>query len=253
MSLNVNSEIYEFFFITGDYHAYSISYKKQAADTQRIKCYSFLSLTIGSCDDAFLNISSTLDKYDRLNDDEIMVIDGKNEEFRFNSIYALDTTYIDELVVYIGQSRNKFNWLSPIEELTTGFISTLSFSNSTIGELVGSELERMPQRDSFLLSKIGAQIYNETAINKSISYFYDLDFIYLKSKDYMVYKNIKNNNMKLTTGLIFNITNSLKFSVSGTFYKHNLFGFEDVSFNQRSEHHFDRKFGSLDVNLRYSF
>ena len=76
-----------------------------------------------------------------------MIIDGKNEEFRFNSIYALDTTYIDELTLYIGQSKNKFNWLSPIEELTTGFISTLSFGDSTIGELVGSELERMPQRD----------------------------------------------------------------------------------------------------------
>jgi hypothetical protein len=182
-----------------------------------------------------------------------MIIDGKNEEFRFNSIYALDTTYIDELTLYIGQSKNKFNWLSPIEELTTGFISTLSFGNSTIGELVGSELERMPQRDSFLLSKIGAQIYNETAINKSISFFYDLDLIYLKSKDYMVYKSIENNNMKLTTGLIFNIRNSLKFSLSGTFYKNNLFGFEDISFNQRSEHHFNRKFGSLDINLSYYF
>jgi hypothetical protein len=69
----------------------------------------------------------------------------------------------------------------------------------------------------------------------------------------MVYKSIENNNMKLTTGLIFNIRNSLKFSLSGTFYKNNLFGFEDISFNQRSEHHFDRKFGSLDLNLSYYF
>ncbi len=52
LSLNAKSDYLELFYITGNYHAYSISYKNQKADTQRIRCYTLGSLTIGSCMDA---------------------------------------------------------------------------------------------------------------------------------------------------------------------------------------------------------
>ena len=32
-----------------------------------------------------------------------------------------------------------------------------------------------------------------------------------------------------------------------------LFGYEDISFNQRSEHHFDEAFGSLNIKLKFLF
>ena len=41
--------------------------------------------------------------------------------------------------------------------------------------------------------------------------------------------------------------------INGEFYQNNLYGFEHISFNQRSEHHFDSNFGSLGVQLKYTF
>ena len=46
---------------------------------------------------------------------------------------------------------------------------------------------------------------------------------------------------------------SIIFSFSGSIYKNNLFGFEDISFNQRSEHQFDDPFGSLNASFKYIF
>lgn len=253
LSLNAKSDYLELFYITGDYHAYSISYKNQIADTQRIRCYTLGSLTIGSCEDASINISNSNPKYNRLNDGEIFLIDGNSSDVRINSIYALDNNYVDELTIYLSQSTSKFDWLSPIETLTTGFISNLTYGGETIKNIVSNGLKNMPQKERFLINKLGFNIKNEYQLNQYSSYFYDLDFLYLNFDGYKAYQSVKNYNYKFTSGIKFYLYENLSLSLSGTIYKHNLLGFEDITFNQRSEHHFDKEFGLLNINLRYFF
>jgi hypothetical protein len=54
-------------------------------------------------------------------------------------------------------------------------------------------------------------------------------------------------------GLKYLPTKNITISLSGIFYKNNLFGYEDISFTQRSEHHFSKPFGSINSSLKISF
>lgn len=233
--------------------AVSISFKEQSSESQRIDCYNFSSLTIGYCDSAQLGISNTKEKYDPLGDDSIMLISANNEEFQFKYYRSSNFNFLDEYFLYIGISENKFDWLSPIEELTSGFISNLKFKGSRVGDLVANEIQRLPQRDEFLLYKLGINLTKEVNVYSFIDFFYEIDLLLIDTKDYKIYRDINNHNIKLKTGLNFNFNEDLSFSLSGSLYKNNLFGFEDISFNQRSEHHFYSSFGSLNASLKYLF
>ena len=158
LSLKANSKYTEILYTLDNQKAVSISFKEQSADTQRIDCYTFSSLTIGYCDEAQLGISNSKEKYDPLGNDSIMLIDAINEEFQFKYYQASNLNFLDEYILYIGISENKFDWLSPIEELTSGFISNLKFKGSRVGDLVTNEIKRLPQRDEFLLYKLGINL-----------------------------------------------------------------------------------------------
>jgi len=252
LSLNAKSDIYEFFYIMSSNKSISISYSKQLADSQKIECYTFSSLTIGFCDEAFITITSTKDKYNILEDNTLMLIDALNKESRVNFTHAIDTFIADEYIFYLSVSENKFNWISPIEELQSGFIANLSYKGSKIGDLVINEIKRLPQRDKFNLYKVGINFFKDFKLIKNINFFYDIDLVYVSTDNYIVYKDIKNHNIKLETGFKF-LYEDLIISLSGTLFQNNLFGFKDISFNQRSEHHFSSNFGTLNFGIQYSF
>ena len=81
--LKAKSHFSELYFFLDSDSAISVSFKNQKADDQFIKCYSFSTFIIGSCEDASITITNSDEKYNILKND-IMKIDGKNEEFRFS-------------------------------------------------------------------------------------------------------------------------------------------------------------------------
>ena len=252
LALNAESHLFEFFYILDSDKSISFTFKNQTSDTQQIECYTFSSLTIGFCDEAVLSITNRKDKYDVLDDNKLMLLDAANKEIKLSYTQAIDTFFSDEYILYLAISKNEFDWLSPIEELTNGFIANLSYKGSRIGDLVNNEIKRLPQRDGFELYKLGLNFYKNIIIFKNISFFYDFDVVFVETKDYKIYNNINNHNIKFETGLNYRI-DDLSFSLSGTLYQSNLFGYEDISFNQRSEHHFSSNFGTLNIKLRYNF
>ena len=76
LSLKANSTYSEILYTINDQTAVSISLKDQSADSQRIDCYTFSSLTIGYCNEAQIGISNSKEKYDPLGNDSIMLIAG---------------------------------------------------------------------------------------------------------------------------------------------------------------------------------
>ena len=252
LALNAESHLFEFFYILDSDKSISFTFKNQTSDTQQIECYTFSSLTIGFCDEAVLSITNRKDKYDVLDDNKLMLLDAANKEIKLSYTQAIDTFFSDEYILYLAIGKNEFDWLSPIEELTNGFIANLSYRGSRIGDLVNNEIKRLPQRDGFQLYKLGLNFYKNIIIFKNISFFYDFDVVFVETKDYKIYNNINNHNIKFETGLNYRI-DDLSFSLSGTLYQNNLFGYEDISFNQRSEHHFSSNFGTLNIKLRYNF
>ena len=253
VDLQTSSKYNEIIFTLNPSNAISISYKEQIADEQRFNCYTFSSLTIGFCDEAVFSITNTQEKYSSLNNNTLIKINGFNEELKINYYKAINLIFIDEIIIYLASSLNSFDWLSPIEELQTGFIANLSFNGAKIGSLVTQEIRRLPQREEFTLNKVGINIKNSFLISSYLEYFYNLDFVFVESKDYMVLNSIPKKNIKLETGLKFLLPNSISLSIFGTLYQNNLFGYEDISFNQRSEHHFDKSFGSINAQLKYTF
>ena len=253
VDLKASSKYNELIFTLNPSSALSLSYKEQNADEQRFNCYTFSSLTLGFCDEASFSISNTKDKYEILNNNSIMLINGSNEEFKINYYQALNSIFIDEFIIYLASSKNSFDWLSPIEELQTGFISNLSFKGSKIGTVVRQEINRLPQREDFVLNKIGINLTNNILLNRYFEYFYNFDLVIVQPEDYIIYRSIPKNNIKIETGIVFSASDSISISFYGTLYKNNLFGYEDISFNQRSEHHFDEAFGSLNIKLKFLF
>ena len=150
VDLQTSSKYNEIIFTLNPSNAISISYKEQIADEQRFNCYTFSSLTIGFCDEAVFSITNTQEKYSSLNNNTLIKINGFNEELKINYYKAINLIFIDEIIIYLASSLNSFDWLSPIEELQTGFIANLSFNGAKIGSLVTQEIRRLPQREEFL-------------------------------------------------------------------------------------------------------
>ncbi|MDA9561353.1 hypothetical protein N9S06_01785 [Gammaproteobacteria bacterium] len=231
----------------------SFSTSETIADQEEINCYTFYkSITVGFCDDAVLSITNSKDKYDPLNDNQLLIINGKNLEKKLIYTQTINNFFFDNYSLYISQSKNKFSWLSPIEELTSGFISSLTFNGQTIGQIVTRELKRFPQRDKYTFHKAGVSVFKNINLLNNIHFFYDLDFVYVKTSNYFVALDQPNYNVKLETGIVLNV-NNFDLKLSGTIYQNNLYGFNDITFNQKTEHHFNNNFGSINIELKYLF
>ncbi|MDA7857398.1 hypothetical protein N9B16_02890 [Gammaproteobacteria bacterium] len=188
-----------------------------------------------------------------MGDSSIMMIDGSNNEFQLKLYKASDFKFIDEYEVYFGLSKNEFNWISPIEEMTTGFFSNLNYQGSTIGNLVANQINILPQREDWFFYKLGLVLKKDINISPKIAFFYNVDVVLVDTEDYRFINEAPDYNFKFISGLKLNIYKHLTLSFSASIYKNNLFGYEDISFTQRSEHHFDKSFGSLNSSLKFTF
>tara|TARA_B100000212_G_scaffold332128_1_gene300045 strand:- start:411 stop:1415 length:1005 start_codon:yes stop_codon:yes gene_type:complete len=249
--LKAKSHFSELYFFLDSDSAISVSFKNQKADDQFIKCYSFSTFIIGSCEDASITITNSDEKYNILKND-IMKIDGKNEEFRFSYTSNQYNNFSDQIIVYAGISKNSFDWITPIEEIKSGFLFNLTIEGQKLGDLIQRELSRLPQRDSFYIYKVGITSKKDFQLNSFIDFFYELDIVALSSDKYNEINTFQNNNVRFKSGLNMNF-NQLDLSFYGILYKNNILGYEDIAFNQRSEHHFDKKFGNLGLKLQYNF
>ena len=135
LDLIASSKNLEFFYIKNIDTVFSIDLKYQTTDTQVINCYTFSTVTLGNCNDAVLSIRNTKDKYKRLNG-ALLMIDGENQEIRLNFFKGLKNLLIDEIHIYSSISRNSFDWITPLEEIKSGFIYELTFNNQKVGDLV---------------------------------------------------------------------------------------------------------------------
>ena len=251
LDLLANSNTLEFFYILNSANVFSISVKNQKADTQTIDCLQFSSLIIGSCVDANLSIRNTNEKYINLGK-SLLMINGENNELKLNFYRGVNFNLFDEINLYTSVSKNSFDWLTPLEEIKSGLVYNITINNQKVGELIQNELIRLPQRDNWNIYKLGASVNKNFFINNLISLFYKLDLMFLYEDNYNEINRFPNKNVKIDSGINLNFENFVV-TVSGSIYKNNILGFEDISFNQRSEHHFDKEFGTINLEFLYRF
>ena len=78
------------------------------------------------------------------------------------------------------------------------------------------------------------------------------DLVLLQFSDYREYKNTPEYNFRLRAGIDFNAQN-LSLLFYGDAYLNNLIGFEPITFNQRTEHYFDKPYGELGLKFQFKF
>lgn len=253
LKLNAESNLVEFFLINEDRTStFSISFKEQISDPQLINCYTFSTITIGTCAEARLNITNNKPKYDILGDTSLLLMSGNNQSLRFQGMTSVDSFFLDEFSIFLEVTENNFNWISPIEEITTGFIGNLVFDGRRIGDLVNETIKILPQRDNWYTFVGGISFKKTLEISENFTFFYEPIIALVKQVDYRKVNQIPKYNINLKSGFDYNFRD-FKISIYGSYYLKNLYGFEHISFNQRSEYHFDSDYGALGAVVTYSF
>lgn len=182
----------------------------------------------------------------------IFLLDGKNTSIEFSFYKALNFKLVDEVKLFINGTKNEFDWLSPVEEITSGFLYNLTYQGDKLGNIIENILLNMPQRDDWNTYIFGIDLKKDIFLKNNLIFFNEFSFLSIKQSNYRNISNIPNNNMSLTSGLELSYKD-LIVKLFGKIYENNLYGFEQIAFNQRSEHHFDNNYGSIGISIRYNF
>lgn len=236
--------------IHSDLMIYAMAYT-QEADDQQFNCYSFRNLIVGSCSNADINISSSNPKYNVLGDNLVMVT-GDVTSIAFGFKIFLDNKFISDINLNYEQVDHDFDWLSPIEDISSPIILGLDVGNSTLGEEIEKVLITLPQRDAWKTSIINLNINKHFKLGSNFSIEPSLHMKLLDLKNYDNVSSIPKNNIKFRLAFSFNFKKT-KFSLFGDYYQNNLLGFENIAFNQRTESYFDRPYGELGLRINLSF
>ena len=241
----------EFFYLLNDSLAFSIGYMTQDAEKQFIECYAFGGIVIGSCPNYDLKLTNTNPKYDLLNED-LLMIDGETESYSISLTKATSFIFFDEYKIGIEFIEHNFDWLTPLESITSGLIYNLKTSGGTLGEYINSTLSNLPQKDPWETYQLNFGAKKSFQIINNLHLFYDLQARYFELKDYSEKQALPTTNYSFKSGLQLSI-GDFKTSFYGIFYNNNLIGFEPIVFNQRTESYFNQNFGMLGIDLHYTF
>ena len=121
-----------------------------------------------------------------------------------------------------------------------------------MGDLISNTLRTLPQREKWLTSSLGLTLNKSILLSNNFSFFLKPTLVFVKQHDYQNLNKIPNYNLSIRSGINYNISN-FDIIFYGSFYLNNLYGFEHITFNQRSEHHFDKNFGLIAASIKYSF
>ena len=236
--------------IHSDLMIYAMAYT-QEADDQQFNCYSFRNLIVGSCSNADINISSSNPKYNVLGDNLVMVT-GDVTSIAFGFKIFLDNKFISDINLNYEQVDHDFDWLSPIEDISSPIILGLDVGNSTLGQEIEKVLITLPQRDAWKTNILNLNFHKHFKLRSNFSIEPSLFMKFLDLENYNNVSSIPRNNIKLRLAFSFNFKKT-KFSFFGDYYQNNLLGFENIAFNQRTESYFDRPYGELGLRIDLSF
>ena len=206
---------------------------------------------MGNCTDSDIQISSTQSKYDRL-DGSLIAISADTKTLGLNITQELDSSWLDAFSFGLASTKHEYDWLTPIEDIESPFILELMINGNRLGDVIESTLNQLPQQESWKLHQINVQAINSFPLGLHYEFFYALDLVFLDFKNYHSIRKPPRSNAKLNMG-IRRQYEAFSIEFFGNLYSHNLIGFEPITFNQRTEHYFDKNYGELGVkfNLRF--
>ena len=251
VSLSAKKDTLTVFHKPSDYRKITLSVSRQAADQQRFACYDFSGITIGSCEAADIQVGSAKAKYDVLEGD-LVGISANTNTIGISFTQVTNSRWLDYFSVGLFSTTHEYDWLTPVEDLASPFILGLVFNGKTLGDSIKESFEKFPQRDAWRLNQLNISGSKAIPIYGDIEIFADGDLIYLNHSDYSAVIAAPKYNLKLKAGLRL-VTASVIFELYCNYYHNNLIGFEPITFNQRTEHYFDRPYGNVGIKAGIRF
>jgi hypothetical protein len=228
-----------------------ISYANQVADPQVFSCYEFSGIILGGCDNASFIISSSNPKYDNLGSN-IISINGDTDTFSIGYTRYINNFWLNSISFDITQTKYKYEWLSPIEDIQSPFLLNLTINGNNLGDAITDTLSRLPQRDEWKSYQFNLGLKQKFISIYNFNLIGEYDFVILNFENYQEYADTPKFNLKIRAGLEIDLKN-ISLTLYGDLYKNNLIGFEPITFNQRSEHYFDKAYGELGLILNINF
>jgi len=224
---------------------------KQNADQQLFNCYEFSTFILGSCDSANLQISSANPKYDSLGNN-IVSINASTKSYGVGYKKHFNNFWVESAAVEFVKTSYEYNWLSPLEDIKSPFLLNLTIEGVTLGDALNNTLQRFPQREGWSSSQLNLGLKQKFISIYNFNLITEYDLVVLQFTDYREYKNTPEYNFRLRAGIEFYAQN-LSLLIYGDAYLNNLIGFEPITFNQRTEHYFDKPYGELGLKFQFKF
>ena len=224
---------------------------KQNADQQLFNCYEFSTFILGSCDTANLQISSANPKYNSLGDN-IVSIDASTKSYGVGYMKHFNNFWIESTAIEFVKTSYKYNWLSPLEDIQSPFLLNLTIDGVALGDALNNTLQRFPQKEEWGTSQLNLALKQKFIFISNFNFIAEYDLVLLQFTNYKEYKNTPEYNFRLRAGIEFYAQN-LSLLLYGDAYLNNLIGFEPITFNQRTEHYFDKPYGELGVKFQFKF
>jgi len=224
---------------------------KQSADSQLFNCYEFSTFILGSCDTANLQVSSVNPKYESLGDN-IVSINASTKSHGIGYEKYFNNFWVESTAIEFIKTSYKYNWLSPLEDIRSPFLLNLIIEGVTFGDALNNTLERFPQRNEWESLQLKLRIKQKFVLIDSFNFIAEYDLVLLEFSDYREYKDTPEFNFRLRAGIEFYL-GSINLLLYGDAYVNNLIGFEPITFNQRTEHYFDKSYGELGLKFLFKF
>ena len=251
VSLFAKKKMFSLGYILNDRdHIYALS-SKQVARAQSFNCYEFSSITLGFCDTADFEISSTNSKYDSLGNN-VIKISGTTENFGLGYLKSYDSFWLKSLSLEYIKTSYSYDWISPLEDIKSPFLLNLSFNGILLGEALDDALTRLPQREKWQSSQLNLKLKQKFISIYDFNLIAEYELVLLKFSDYIEYKDTPEFNFRLRAGIEFYV-GDINLLFYGDAYVNNLIGFEPITFNQRTEHFFNEPYGELGLKFILKF
>ena len=224
---------------------------KQNADQQLFNCYEFSTFILGSCDSANLQISSVNPIYDSLGNN-IVSIDASTKSYGIGFKKYFNDFWVESAAIEFVKTSYEYSWLSPLEDIQSPFLLNLTIDGVALGDALNNTLQRFPQREEWSSSQLNLGLKQKFISIYNFNLITEYDLVLLQFSDYREYKSTPEYNFRLRAGIEFYAQN-LSLLFYGDAYLNNLIGFEPITFNQRTEHHFDKPYGELGFKFQFKF
>jgi len=248
VSLLANKKSYKAGYYFRSNYLYLIS-SYQKADQQSFECYTFNTITIGSCKDSDLQISSDNPLYSSLGN-KIIQISGQSKTNGIGIQRYINDFWISSFSIEALSTDYNYSWLSSLEEITSPFLLNLTISGTRLGDALDSGFRKLPQRTEWSSHQLNIGINQKFYSIYNFNIFAEYDLVIIDFKKYLAYNKVPDFNFRFRAGIELYHEN-ITLSFYGDAYLNNLIGFEPITFNQRTENYFDQPYGELGIKFKF--